>query len=449
MRRRAGDGGRAHRADGRRVIPGVGPVTLERLDRIGVRTVADLREVEPDELVRVVGKAHGEGLAGLARARDDRPVEAEREAKSISTEDTFATDVKDRAELAGILRRHARQVAARLTAAQLFARTVTIKVRRPDFSTLTRARTLVGATDRVDVIASVAAALLDALDITGGVRLLGVGVTGLTDLLQEDLFADDAPDGRRPSRASPGRRRPSVEPDERDRGARVRPGAARLGAGARRGARRARARVGLGCGRRPGHGAVRDAGTPRRARCGRSRTTTPPCACARSADPSGPQRRQEDVVDDRDEEGAPGRLARGVEAVARHRGDDLREQRDLRADRSGRARPGRPRGRAAPRRPARRARSRSPGPRRPAGPSPGPPRRARRAPPGAARARRARASRSPRAGRRATIPRRAGSRPPGGGPPRRPRPGRGPPSWASGGTAWSWPARPRARRRRG
>jgi len=176
------------------VIFGVGPVTRERLDRIGVRTVADLRGVEPAELAQVVGRAHAETLAGLAWARDDRPVEAEREAKSISTEDTFATDVTDAAELAEILRRHARQVASRLTAAQLFARTVTIKVRRPDFSTLTRARTLVGATDRFDVISTVAQSLLDALDLTGGVRLLGVGVAGLTDLLQEDLFAAETLD---------------------------------------------------------------------------------------------------------------------------------------------------------------------------------------------------------------------------------------------------------------
>ncbi|MGI3786116.1 MAG: DNA polymerase IV [Janthinobacterium lividum] len=176
------------------VIFGVGPVTRERLDRIGVRTVADLRQVEPAELVQVVGRAHAETLAGLAWARDDRPVEAEREAKSISTEDTFATDITDAAELAEILRRHARQVASRLAAAQLFARTVTIKVRRPDFSTLTRAKTLVGATDRLDVIAGVAQSLLDALDVTGGLRLLGVGVTGLTDLLQEDLFAAEAMD---------------------------------------------------------------------------------------------------------------------------------------------------------------------------------------------------------------------------------------------------------------
>ena len=180
------------------VIFGVGPVTRERLDRIGVRTVADLRQVEPAELVQVVGRAHAETLAALAWARDDRPVEAEREAKSISTEDTFATDVTDAAELAEILRRHARQVTTRLGAAQLFARTVTIKVRRPDFSTLTRSRTLLGATDRFDVVAGVAQSLLDALDVTGGVRLLGVGVAGLTDLLQDDLFVGDAPDPGEP-----------------------------------------------------------------------------------------------------------------------------------------------------------------------------------------------------------------------------------------------------------
>ncbi len=174
------------------VIFGVGPVTRERLDRIGVRTVADLRGVEPAELVQVVGRAHAESLAELAWARDDRPVEAEREAKSISSENTFASDLTDRAELGEILRRDARQVAARLVAARLFARTVTLKVRRPDFSTLTRARTLRGATDRAEVIAGVAGSLLDALDVSGGVRLLGVGVAGLTDLLQEDLFASEA-----------------------------------------------------------------------------------------------------------------------------------------------------------------------------------------------------------------------------------------------------------------
>jgi DNA polymerase IV len=75
-------------------------------------------------------------------------------------------------------------------AAGLFARTVSIKVRLPDFSTFTRSRTLSGAVDGADAIGSVAAALLGAVDVTGGVRLLGVGVAGLTDLRQQELFAD-------------------------------------------------------------------------------------------------------------------------------------------------------------------------------------------------------------------------------------------------------------------
>jgi DNA polymerase-4 len=83
-------------------------------------------------------------------------------------------------------------VAGRLKAAGLFAHTVSIKVRLHDFSTMTRSRTLHSATDRAEVIGSVATSLLSAVDATGGVRLLGVGVAGLTDVLQEDLFAAGA-----------------------------------------------------------------------------------------------------------------------------------------------------------------------------------------------------------------------------------------------------------------
>ena len=82
-------------------------------------------------------------------------------------------------------------MASRLTAAGLFARTVSIKVRLPDFSTFTRSRTLLTATDRSEVIGTVATSLLSAVNVAGGVRLLGVGVAGLTDVLQEDLFAED------------------------------------------------------------------------------------------------------------------------------------------------------------------------------------------------------------------------------------------------------------------
>ena len=173
------------------VIPGVGPVTVEKLHRIGLHTVADLQQCPFDELAQVIGKTHAQALIDLAHARDDRPVEPDREAKSISVEDTFETDLVSRQELTAILLRDARQVAARLSTAGLFAHTVTIKVRLHDFSTLTRSRTLLSATDEADVIGSVATSLLSAVDATGGVRLLGVGVAGLTDVMQEDLFTSE------------------------------------------------------------------------------------------------------------------------------------------------------------------------------------------------------------------------------------------------------------------
>jgi len=173
------------------VIPGVGPVTQERLARIGVRTVADLQSVSADELAQVIGQAHGRTLVDLAYARDDRPVEVERESKSISVEDTFENDLVNASDLHFTLERDAGQVAARLRAAGLFARTVTIKVRQADFTTLTRSRTFLGATDSAQVLSDVARSLLAGVDTTGGIRLLGVGVSSLTDVLQEDLFAGD------------------------------------------------------------------------------------------------------------------------------------------------------------------------------------------------------------------------------------------------------------------
>jgi DNA polymerase IV len=173
------------------VIPGVGPVTGEKLHRIGLHTVADLQQCPFDELAQVIGKTHAQALIDLAYARDDRPVEPDRETKSISVEDTFETDLVSRQELTAILLYDARQVATRLRAAGLFAHTVMIKVRLHDFSTLTRSRTLLSATDQADIIGSVATSLLSAVDATGGVRLLGVGVAGLTDVLQEDLFTSE------------------------------------------------------------------------------------------------------------------------------------------------------------------------------------------------------------------------------------------------------------------
>ncbi|GAA1393644.1 DNA polymerase IV [Luteococcus peritonei] len=196
-----------------RSVPGVGPVTMDKLDRLGIRTVADLQRAEVSELTREVGRSWGEALHELAFARDDRPVSPSREAKSISVEDTFETDITDRAELAEAATRDAALVAARLRRSGQFARTVTLKLRLADFTTWTRSRTLEGATDSTERIAQVARELLAALDVREGVRLLGVGVANFTLAAQEELFglAGDqpsaAPDQTTTTQEEPQRRR--------------------------------------------------------------------------------------------------------------------------------------------------------------------------------------------------------------------------------------------------
>ncbi len=182
------------------VIPGVGPATAERLRRVGVHTVRELETVSAEELVRIVGQAHGTSLHRLARADDDRPVLAEREAKSISVEGTYDTDLVDRRLLEGLVDRQAGQVGERLRKARMSGRTVTVKVRLHDFTTHTRSSTLPAPTDSTRVVTRLARALLADVDTSGGVRLLGVGVSGLADWIQEDLFeeyddaAEEAPD---------------------------------------------------------------------------------------------------------------------------------------------------------------------------------------------------------------------------------------------------------------
>jgi DNA polymerase-4 len=177
-----------------RVIPGVGPATQERLHRIGVHTVAELEQISVDELVRVLGQAHGTGLFHLARAEDDRAVVPSRETKSISVEDTYETDHVDRALIDALLDRQAAKVAARLRKARLSGRTVSIKVRLHDFTTLSRSVTLAAPTDEARTVSRMARQLMAELDTTGGVRLLGVGVSGLADWVQDDLFELFGPD---------------------------------------------------------------------------------------------------------------------------------------------------------------------------------------------------------------------------------------------------------------
>ncbi|MFI0980263.1 DNA polymerase IV [Streptomyces sp. NPDC021093] len=175
-----------------RILPGVGPATGDHLRRAGMTTVADLAAAGEDELVRLLGRAHGASLYRMARGIDDRPVVAERDAKSVSVEDTFDVDLHDRVRVRSEVERLAERCVERLRAAGRSGRTVVLKVRRFDFSTLTRSETLRGPTDDAGVVREAAARLLEGVDTTGGVRLLGVGVTGLADFTQEDLFAQAA-----------------------------------------------------------------------------------------------------------------------------------------------------------------------------------------------------------------------------------------------------------------
>lgn len=175
-----------------RTLPGVGPATGDHLRRAGITTVEEIVEAGEDELVRLLGKAHGHGLYAMALARDDRPVVAERETKSVSVEDTYDVDIHDRTRVGLEVQRLAERCVRRLRGAGLSGRTIVLKVRRYDFSTLTRSETLRGPTDDPAVIREAAARLLDSVDTTGGVRLLGVGVSGLADYTQEDLFAQAA-----------------------------------------------------------------------------------------------------------------------------------------------------------------------------------------------------------------------------------------------------------------
>ncbi len=175
-----------------RTLPGVGPATADHLRRAGMTTVNDLAEAGEAELVRLLGKAHGSSLHRMASGHDDRPVVAERDAKSVSVEDTFDTDLHDRVRVRSEVERLADRCVQRLRAAERSGRTVVLKVRRYDFSTLTRSETLRGPTDDPTVVREAAARLLESVDTTGGVRLLGVGVTGLADYTQEDLFAQAA-----------------------------------------------------------------------------------------------------------------------------------------------------------------------------------------------------------------------------------------------------------------
>lgn len=164
---------------------GVGPATAARLSRLGLATIGDLAAVPLDALESGVGRAHGRALHDLAHARDDRPVVADRPAKSIGHEETYAHDRFGLSELAVEVVRMADGVAARLRHHGLVGRTITVKIRYGNFTTITRSRTIPAPTDVPHAIAGVASTVLGGVDLSGGVRLLGVTVSNLVPAVAE------------------------------------------------------------------------------------------------------------------------------------------------------------------------------------------------------------------------------------------------------------------------
>ena len=161
------------------LIPGVGPRTTERLAQLGVRTVAELAAMDPAAMERAFGPRLGRELRDRAHGHDDRPVVTERERKSESRETTFASDVSDRAMLAGTLDRLADSVCSGLAEGGYAGRTVTLKIRLRPFRTHTRSRTIDEPTRDPERVRSVARKLLADFELDSPVRLLGVGVAGL------------------------------------------------------------------------------------------------------------------------------------------------------------------------------------------------------------------------------------------------------------------------------
>jgi DNA polymerase IV len=176
---------------------GVGPATLEKLQRLGIRTVADLAVIDEPLLAAALGSAQSRHLLALSRGHDDRPVEPDREAKSIGHEETSATNSHTPAAMRTRLVRLADAVAARLRKEDVGARTLTLKVRFDDgFHTITRSTTAREPIDQAETIVAVLQPILDTIDPSPGVRLLGVSGSNLAPAhhqLTFDELADDGP----------------------------------------------------------------------------------------------------------------------------------------------------------------------------------------------------------------------------------------------------------------
>ncbi|MGZ9223503.1 MAG: DNA polymerase Y family protein, partial [Anaerolineales bacterium] len=158
---------------------GVGPKTSARLTELGIYTIGDIAKWPESEMARMFGE-NGRDLARHSKGIDDRPITTEHETKSISQEITFSKDVRDDSVLQKTIREMSIEVGKQLRKNNLAGRTIKLKIRWPDFTTLTRQTTLNSPTDQEAEIEKTALDLLRSIRKPyQAVRLIGVGVTGL------------------------------------------------------------------------------------------------------------------------------------------------------------------------------------------------------------------------------------------------------------------------------
>jgi len=160
---------------------GVGPATLASMERLGILTVGDLSELPEATLVGTFGPAQGRHLSDLSNGLDPRPVEPDSEARSVSVEQTYSTDLEGSDLIESSLLAHAQRLSGRLRRAGLSARTLTLKIRYDDFTTLTRSVTSGSPIDSPREIFQTSQRLLGEVDSDRPVRLLGLAGSSLVE----------------------------------------------------------------------------------------------------------------------------------------------------------------------------------------------------------------------------------------------------------------------------
>ena len=162
-----------------RALWGVGPATSERLARLGVTSIRELRDIDESVLRPHFGRAMAHSLSEMAHGRDDRPVTANRVTKSIGSEETFSKSLMTVTEVMDHTRRHAAIVGRTLRSSNQVANTISIGLRFDDLSSVSRAQTLNFGIDDDAAICEIASALMESIPFSGAVRLLGVGASSL------------------------------------------------------------------------------------------------------------------------------------------------------------------------------------------------------------------------------------------------------------------------------